>query len=187
MQTCITRYRIKYEGCSKSNGSYFIMLVHDVRGGCWWYDNRGQPFPPLCHIDFVAVQQMAAEGQSDKMGLTWKCTWSKGVKLNFSMRKKWHQLIFMDACQTFLETKWWIIAQWGSGWCVLAVVTAGHSHWYRFLWAQYAAPYSWLAKVYIRGWWLCWKIVLCSWEFVLSISHLPSQKWCIKTVFFYSF
>jgi len=37
---------------------------------------------------------MAAVGQSDKWRLTWKCVWSKGVKLNFSMQKKngthWH-------------------------------------------------------------------------------------------------
>jgi len=31
---------------------------------------------------------MAAEGQSDKWRLTWKCVWSKGVKVNFSMQKK---------------------------------------------------------------------------------------------------
>jgi len=24
-----------YEGHSESNASYFIMLAHDVRGGCW--------------------------------------------------------------------------------------------------------------------------------------------------------
>jgi hypothetical protein len=30
-----------YEGHSKSNASYFIMLAHDVRGGRWWYGSRG--------------------------------------------------------------------------------------------------------------------------------------------------
>jgi len=30
-----------YEGCSKSNVSYFIMLTHYVRGGCWSDGNRG--------------------------------------------------------------------------------------------------------------------------------------------------
>jgi len=29
-----------YEGCSKSNASYFIMLVHNVRVECWWYGSR---------------------------------------------------------------------------------------------------------------------------------------------------
>ena len=29
------------KGCSKINASNFIMLSHDVRGGCWWYGSRG--------------------------------------------------------------------------------------------------------------------------------------------------
>jgi hypothetical protein len=36
-----------YEGRSKINASYFIMLAHDVRGGCWWYGNRSWTFPPI--------------------------------------------------------------------------------------------------------------------------------------------
>ena len=27
----------RHEDCSESNASYFIMLAHNVRGGCWWY------------------------------------------------------------------------------------------------------------------------------------------------------
>lgn len=27
--------RKKYEGCSETNGSHFIMLVHNIRGKCW--------------------------------------------------------------------------------------------------------------------------------------------------------
>ena len=36
-----------YEGRSKINASYFIMLAHDVRGECCWYGSRGWPFPPI--------------------------------------------------------------------------------------------------------------------------------------------
>jgi len=61
------------EGCSESNASHCMVLAHDVRGGCWWCGSRGQTFPPVFH-DVIAVRQMAAEGQSDTMGLTWKCT-----------------------------------------------------------------------------------------------------------------
>ena len=25
------------------------MLVHDIRGGCWWYGSRGWIFPPVLH------------------------------------------------------------------------------------------------------------------------------------------
>ena len=32
---------IKYEGCSKSNASYFMMLAYDIRGQCWWHGSRG--------------------------------------------------------------------------------------------------------------------------------------------------
>ena len=39
-------------------------------------------------------------------------------------RKKWHPLTFTDACWMFLETKQWMWAKWGSGWCISAVVTA---------------------------------------------------------------
>ena len=38
--------------------------------------------------------------------------------------KKWHSLIITDSCWIFLETKQWMWAQWGSGWCVSAVVAA---------------------------------------------------------------
>jgi hypothetical protein len=30
-----------YEGRSEINASCFIMLAHDVRGGCWWYGSGG--------------------------------------------------------------------------------------------------------------------------------------------------
>ena len=40
------------------------------------------------------------------------------------MWKKWHQLTFMDVYWMFLETKQWMWAQRGSGWCVLAMATA---------------------------------------------------------------
>ena len=52
------------EGCSESNASHCMVLAHDVRGGCWWCGSRGRTFPPVFH-DNIAVQQMAAEGQSD--------------------------------------------------------------------------------------------------------------------------
>jgi len=53
-----------YEIYSENNASYFIMLPHNVRGETWWYDSRGFANIPL---NFVAMQQMAAEGLSDNM------------------------------------------------------------------------------------------------------------------------
>jgi len=43
--TCI----LMYEGCSKSNASYFIMLTHNLRGGCLWYSSRVWTFLPTFH------------------------------------------------------------------------------------------------------------------------------------------
>jgi len=35
--------------CSKSQGSYFIMLDHNIKGECWWYSSRGWTFPKISH------------------------------------------------------------------------------------------------------------------------------------------
>jgi hypothetical protein len=45
---------------SESKTSYIIMLVHDVRGGCCWYDSRGWTFPA------DSWRQIAAEEQPVK-------------------------------------------------------------------------------------------------------------------------
>lgn len=55
--------------------------------------------------------------------------WSGGedgaiVEWNSSVQKKWHPLIFINTLWTFMETKHWMWAQWGSGWCVSVVATA---------------------------------------------------------------
>ena len=57
----------KYEGSSEINASYFMMLAHDIGGGCWWYGSRGRTFRADILLNFVAMRQMTAEGQSDKM------------------------------------------------------------------------------------------------------------------------
>ena len=36
---------LQYEGCFRSNALYFIKLVHNVRGECWWYRSRDWTFP----------------------------------------------------------------------------------------------------------------------------------------------
>jgi len=79
-------------------------------------------------------------------------------------------LTFIDACWMFMETKHWMWAQWGSGWCVSAVVTVGHLHWYRLSWARHAGSCSLLVKIHSYWWWLCWKMVFCTREFALPDS-----------------
>ena len=53
-------YFMIYKGCSERNASYFIMLAHNIRSGCWWWRLK---FP----LYFVAMWQIATEVQSDKM------------------------------------------------------------------------------------------------------------------------
>jgi len=78
--------------------------------------------------------------------------------------KKWHPLTFIIACWTLMET-----TQWGSGWCISAVVTVtvGHFCWCGFLQVCHAAlVHRWWK--HSQWWWLCWKTVLHSWQFDLS-------------------
>jgi len=78
--------RKKYEGCSESNASYFIMLAHDIRGRWWWYS---WTFPPVSHYILMACNRWQQRGSLTKWHPTWKCICSKGVELNSSMKKKW--------------------------------------------------------------------------------------------------
>ena len=107
-----------------------------------------------------------------KWQLILKCIWSKGASPNSSMWKKWHPLTFTDACWMFMETKQWMWAQWCSGWDISAMVTVtvGHLCWCRFLQVQHAGSFPLLVKMHRYWWWLCWKIVFCSWEFSLPSS-----------------
>ena len=110
--------------CSEGNVSYFIMLADNIRGGCWWYSSRGWTFPPiLCYI-LLLCNRWQQRGSLTEWCLTWKHRWSKGVELNSSMWKKKHPLTLIDICWTFMETKQWVWAQWGGGWCFSAAVTA---------------------------------------------------------------
>ena len=83
-----------YEGCSESNVFYFITLVHDIRGGCWWDDSGGWTVPPIFHYMLLLCERRQQKGSLTEWCLTWKCVSSKGVTVNISMQKKngslWH-------------------------------------------------------------------------------------------------
>ena len=83
--------------------------------------------------------------------------------------KKWHPVIFSDACWMFLETKKCMWAQWGNGWCVSATMTAmwmtshvldGHAGFYRR--GIQTLVYCWQKCIANCG--DFWRIVFCSWE-----------------------
>jgi len=119
------------------------------------------------------MQQLAAEGQSNKMVFDIDVHMKERYGIEFLHAEingtHCHSL---TTCWMFIETKQWM---WGGGWCSSAVVTAtvGHLCSCRLLWAQHASSCSVLVKIHSWWWWwLCWKIVFCSWESALSNSVL---------------
>ena len=73
---------------TQSHASYFIILVHYIRGIVWWYGNRGWTFPPAFHYMLLLCYRWQHRSSLTKWHLTVKCTWSKGVSLNSSTQKK---------------------------------------------------------------------------------------------------
>jgi len=127
------------------------------------------------------VGGMAAEVEpSHQYSATFCCCVTDGSRGAVWHNGTWHgsaykgvdvfPLTFIHICGMFTETKQWMWAHWGSGWSVSAVVTVGHFHWYRRLWAQHAESCSSLTKMHSWWWWLWWKTVFCSWEFSLRNS-----------------
>ena len=89
-----------YKDCSKSNAFYFIMLAHNIRGRRWWYGSRGWSFLPISHYFLSPFDRWQPRGSMTKRHLTQECGWSKSVKLDSSMRKKfpqWHSLILAES------------------------------------------------------------------------------------------
>ena len=154
--------------CSESNAFSFIMLATDTRGRCWRYSSRGWTFSPIFCYMFLPCDRWQQRGSLKQWCLTWKCMWSKDVELNSSMQEKWPPVTFISACWAFMEPKQWMWAHWDR-WCFSAVVTevVGQLCWCRLLSAWLAGSCSVVVKMHSL-WWLCWKIVFCNREFVLS-------------------
>jgi len=106
----------KYLGCFESYASYLARKIMDIGGMAV----ENWTFLPIWHIMLLGDRQRQ-KGTLTNWHLMWKCGWSIYVQLNSSMRKKWLPLTFINTCGTFMETKQWIWAQWGNGWCVSAV------------------------------------------------------------------
>ena len=110
--------------CSKSNTSYFIKLVDNVRGGDAVVPQKRLNLSSCIPLHSTAVWQMAAEGQSDKMAYDMEVHMKQRWVIDFLYMEEmaptdihWHLLnIYGDK-----QLRW---AQWGSGWCVSAVATA---------------------------------------------------------------
>ena len=113
-------------------------------------------------------------GTLTKQFPTWKCVWSKDLSLSSSMWRKWYQLIFMDACWMFMQTKQWMWAQWGGGWCVFS---SGDSDSCSPPLVQVCMSMTWkLLFIASENAQLMVVVMLnnnlCSWEFALSTSGI---------------
>ena len=101
-----------------------MMSTHNTRGGCWWYSSRGWTFSPISCNMLLLCDRWQQRCSLTEWHLTWRCIWSRCVELNSSVQKKWHPLTFISTYWLFMETKEWMRAQWGCGWCISAVATA---------------------------------------------------------------
>ena len=80
--------------------------------------------PPHKH-SVTAMWQMAAEEQSDKMASDMEVHMKQKYMAEFLHTEKKHQhpMTLINTCWTFMESKEWMWAPWGGGWCVSALVT----------------------------------------------------------------
>ena len=101
-----------YECYSKRNASYYMTLAHSISGGYWWWGSRGWTFPPVSCCILLQCHSWQQRGSLTEWHPTWKCRWSKGMSLNFSIQKKWHQLTFINTFWAWMESKQWMRALW---------------------------------------------------------------------------
>ena len=94
---------------------------------------------------------------NDSRGAVWQnSTWHRSVyelklyRWTPLWEKKWLPLTLINAYWILMETKQWVWAQWGSGWCISAVVTATVVHlcWCIFWLAWHAGSCSLLVKMH---------------------------------------
>ena len=152
-----------YEGCSESNASHFIMLAHNVRGGCWWPGSRGWSFPPIFHYILFPCDRWQQRGSLTKWCLTQTCFWSIGVSWNSSVWKKppidIHQCllnIYGDQTVDVSTMRWWMV-HFSSG-------DSDHPYWCRFLSMRHAHCWQ---KCLATGGDYVEKVVFWSWDFAL--------------------
>ena len=98
----------------KYNVSYFVMLSHNIKGGCWWYGRSGWTFPPITHNFFFALLQIAADRQSGKMASDMKaevCHWIPACRKKFApVNIHWCLLsIYGDQKVAVSMVRWWIV------------------------------------------------------------------------------
>ena len=63
-----------------TNASYSMMLAHDNRSRCWWYDSRAWTFPPIFHCTLLPCDRWSRGA-----------VWQNGV---------WHEVWMKQRCIT---------------------------------------------------------------------------------------
>ena len=158
------------------NASYFIMLAHKVRRGCWRYCSKCWMFLPIL-LHFVAVRQIAAEKQSEKMASDMEESMKKRDATEFLHAPQiaptdilWHLLnIYRDQTVSVKTLRQWVVC-FSSGnsdmkdkpHCRLpctAVTSQNEEHLYQLMWANQLIVVTILKN-----------IVLCIWEAALPNS-----------------
>ena len=146
-----------YKGCSEGNASYFILSVHNNRGGCWCYSRRGWTFTPILHNILFFVTDGSRGAVWQKWHLLFKCLWSKDTSLNSSMWENmapidihWHVLnVYRDQTVDVSTVRQWMVC-FSSG--DSSVKDKPRSRWpYRFLQVWHTDSYSSLRKMH--SWW----------------------------------
>jgi len=126
-----------YEGCSKSNASYFIVLAHSIRG-----------------IGSMAVETEPCQQYSITFcycatSVSREAVWQNGIWLGSAYEAKVchrispcrKKMALIDTHQHLLNVhgvrtadvsivRWWVCAPWGGEWCVsaVAIATVDHLH-----------------------------------------------------------
>ena len=102
-----------YKGWYKSNASYVVMLVHDVRGRCWLYGSKGWTFPPIFHYSLLPCDKWQQRGSLAEWCVTWKC-----IRVEFLHVEKmaptdihWHLLnVVEDQTADVSTVRWWVVS-----------------------------------------------------------------------------
>ena len=111
------------KGCSENLLFYYSGPWRQRQMLVLW--QRRLNLPTIIPLHFVAMWEITANGQSDKMASDMELLMKQRCVTEISLcGKKLHQVTFIDTYWKFMETKHWMWAQWGSGWCISAVVTA---------------------------------------------------------------
>ena len=139
-----------YEGCFESN-TYFIILAHAIRVGCWWYGSRGWIFPPISRYMLLPCDRWQKRGTLTDWRLPWKCTWNNVCHWDLPCRTNgtcWHSptLVNTDRDQTV------DVNTVRGGWCIFSSSDSSHLHSYRCLEAWHTAlVHHWKKCIYNGG------------------------------------